>query len=80
MYAITNVNMKDLSNISKGFEKLPYKCYVQNRPKHEPTYTIFYLEINLAYCMMRADAFNSHVNPIRTKIDYTQHIMILHVF
>ena len=34
---ITNVSMKDLSNIFKDFEKLHYKGYVQKRPKHEPT-------------------------------------------
>ena len=35
-YTITNVSMKDLSNIIKEFEKLPYKGYVRKRLKHEP--------------------------------------------
>ena len=42
-YAITNVSMKDISKIIKEFEKLPYKGYVHNRPKHEPTTSYFYL-------------------------------------
>ena len=42
-YTITNVGMKDLSKIIKGFEKFPYKGYVKNRPKHEPTASYFYL-------------------------------------
>ena len=35
--AITHVSRKDISNIIKYFEKFPYKGYVQNSPKHEPT-------------------------------------------
>ena len=35
-YTITNFGMKDLSNIIKEFEKLPYKGYVRKRLKHEP--------------------------------------------
>ena len=30
--------------------------------------------------MMRADALNSHVHPVRTEINGTQHIPILHVY
>ena len=30
--------------------------------------------------MMRADAFNLHIYPVRKKITATQHIPILHVF
>ena len=44
-YAITNVSMKDISNIVKDFEKLPYEGYVKKRPKHEPTERYFYLAI-----------------------------------
>ena len=43
MYAITNVSKKDISNIIKEFEILPYKGYVQKRLKHEPTNSYYYL-------------------------------------
>ena len=33
-YVITNVSMKELSNIIKEFEKLPYTGCVWKRPKH----------------------------------------------
>ena len=36
-YNITNVSMKDLSNIIRDFEKFPFKGNVQKRPKHELT-------------------------------------------
>ena len=36
-YAIRNVIKKDLSNIVKEFEKLPYESYERKRPKHELT-------------------------------------------
>ena len=42
-YTINNANIKYLSKIIKEFEKLPYKGYVHNRPKHEPTTSYFYL-------------------------------------
>ena len=45
MYAIGNVSKKDLSNIIKDFEKLPYEIYEKDRPKHEPTDSYFYLAI-----------------------------------
>ena len=48
--------------IIKEFEKLSYKDYVQKRPKHEPTDSYFYLEINLINGMMRYDSFNSYVD------------------
>ena len=35
--AIGNVSKKDLSNIIRDFEKLPYKSYERRRPKHDPT-------------------------------------------
>ena len=63
-YAITNVSMKDLSNIIKEFENLPYEGYVRKRPKHEPTNNFFYLAKHLAKCMMRDYAFNFHVDPV----------------
>ena len=57
-YTITNVSMKDLSNIIKEFEKFPHKCYVQKRPKHKPTDSYSYLARHLDRCMMRSDALN----------------------
>ena len=65
-YDITNFSMKGLSNIIKEFEKLPYKGYVRNSPKHEPTDSYFYIAIQIAKCMMRAHAFNLRVDPVRT--------------
>ena len=48
-YAINNVIMRDLSKIVKEFERLPYKGYVRNRPKHETTNIYFiYQEILLS--------------------------------
>ena len=35
---------------------------------HEPTDSYFYLAIKLMKCMMRADALNSHVYPLRTEM------------
>ena len=78
-YAITHVIMKDLSNIIKDFEKLPYKGYVQNSTKHEPTDSYFYIAIHLAKCMIKANDFNSYVDPVRVKITGKQHIQISHV-
>ena len=36
-YTIENVSKKDLSNIIRDFNKLPYESYERKRPKHEPT-------------------------------------------
>ena len=71
--------MKDLSKIISEFDKSPYKRYERRRPKHDPTDSYFYLELQLANCMMRADALNSHVYPVRTQIIGTQQIPISHV-
>ena len=71
--------MKDISNIIKEFEKLPNKGYLQKRPKNEPTDTYCYLAIQLSKCMMRADALNLHVDPVRTEMTSMQQIMISHV-
>ena len=65
-YDITDVIMKDISNIIKEFEQSPYKVYVQKSPKHEPTDSYFYLSRQLAKCMMRVYAFNSNVDPVKT--------------
>ena len=59
-YAIGNFNKMDLLEIIREFKKLLYKSYERKRPKHEPTDSNFYLAIQLAKCMMRPDAFNSH--------------------
>ena len=64
----------------KDFEKSPYKGYVQKRPKHEPTNSYFYIARQLAKCMMRYDAINSYIDPVRTKMNGTKHILISHVF
>ena len=46
-YDITNVSLKDISNIIKEFEKLLYKGYVRKRSKYVPTDNYFYLENSL---------------------------------
>ena len=48
-------------------------------PKHEPTNSYFYLAIQLAKRMMRADDFDFHVDHVRMKITGTQQIHISHV-
>ena len=58
--------MKDISKNIKEFEKFPYNGYVQKSPKYEPTDSYFYLKIQLAKCIMRADEFNLHVAHVRT--------------
>ena len=65
-YTIVNVSKKYLSNIIREFEKLPYGSYEKKRPKHEPTDSYFYPARQLAKCIMRDDALNSHVYPVRT--------------
>ena len=72
--------MKDLSKIIKEFEKLPYEGYVCKSPKYESTDSHFYLARQLAKCMMRSDALNLDIDPVRTEITGTQHILILHIF
>ena len=52
---------------------------MQKRPKHEPTASYFYLAIQLAKYMMRADDFNLHADPVRTEINGTQKIPISHI-
>ena len=41
-YDITNVSMKDISNIIDNYEILAYKGYVRKRTKHEPIEILFY--------------------------------------
>ena len=66
MYAIRNVSKKDFSKNIREFDKLPYKSYERRRHKNEPTDSYFYLARHLAKFMIRADAFNSHIYPVRT--------------
>ena len=79
-YAIRNVSNKDLSNIIRKFEKLPYESYERKRPSHEDTDSYFYLARQLAKCMMRFDSLNSHIYPVRTEITDTKHILTSHVY
>ena len=71
--------MKYPSKIIKEFENLPYKGYVRKSPKHETTESYFYLARQLAKCMTRADALNSHVEPVITETTGTEQIIISHV-
>ena len=57
-YAIRNVSKKDLSKIIKDFEKFEKLPFEKKRPKHEPTYICFYLEIHLVKFVMRSDTLN----------------------
>ena len=54
--------------------------YVLKRTKQEPTDSYFYLARHISKCMMRSDAFNFHVEPIRTKVTGMQQIPISNVF
>ena len=67
-YAVGNISKKDLSNIIKEFQKLPYESYENKRPKHEPADRYFYLARQLAKYMMRAGALKSHGYPVRTEM------------
>ena len=78
-YAIRNFIIKELSRIIREFDKLPYKSYERRRPKHEPNYSYFCLAGQLVKCIMRADALNSHVFPVRTEMTGTKQITISHV-
>ena len=71
--------MKDISKIIKEFEKLPYKSYMQKRPKNQPTDSYFYILRHLAKFMMRSDTFHSHIEPVRTGMTGTQHIIDAHI-
>ena len=58
--------MKNLSNIIREFDKIPYTIYERRRPKHESTDSYFYLARQLEKFMMRADALNLDNCPVRT--------------
>ena len=64
--------MKDSSKIIREFEKLPYKSYEKSRPKHDPNYSYVYLVRHIAEFMMRYDALNLHVYPVRTELTSTK--------
>ena len=72
--------MKDLSKIIREFEKLSYKSYERRRHKYDPTDSYFYVARQLAKCMMRYDALNSHVYPVRTEMTRVKHIPFSHIF
>ena len=67
-YSIVNVSKKDLLEIISEFDKLPYESYEKKRPKHEPTDSYFYPARQLVECMMRVDALNLHIYPVRMEI------------
>ena len=79
-YAIKNLSMKFFSKIIKELENFPHEGYVRNSPKREPIDSYFYLAIHIAKCIMRYDAFNLHVETVRTEITGTQQISILSFF
>ena len=80
IYCIGNVSMKDILNIIREFEKLPYKIDGRKSAKHDPTDIYFYLENQIAKCLMRADALNLHIYPIGTEMTEKKHIPISNIF
>ena len=71
-YTVEYFSMKDLSNIIREFENLPYKGYERKRPKHQHTDSYFYLARQLAKCVMRDDSLNLDIYPLRMEITGTQ--------
>ena len=61
-YAIGNVSKKDLSKISKEFDKIGKVPYVKRIPRHETTSGCFHLVRCIAKCMMISDEHNWHVH------------------
>ena len=78
-YDIRNVSKKDLSNIIREFGKVTYEIYDRKRTKHEPTDSYFYLARHITNYMMKADALNLRVYPIRTEMNATKQIPTSHV-
>ena len=68
--------MKDLSKMITQFEKLHFKSDEMTRPKNEPNYSYFYLARQIAKCMIKADALNLHVYPVRMEINGTKQFLI----
>ena len=60
LYDIGYFSKKDLSNITKEFEKIEKLPYEKKRTKHEPTESYFHLARHLEKCMMRSDNLNWH--------------------
>ena len=67
-YAIGNVSEKDISKISKDFEKIEKLPYEKKRPKHEPTNSYFHLVREIAKCMMISDNLNWYGHSGYTKM------------
>ena len=68
--------MKNLSNIIREFDKLPYISYERSRPKHEPTDSYFCLARYLVKRMIRYDSLNLNVYSVRTEMTDAQQIPI----
>ena len=75
-FAKGNSRKKDLSKIIRDFDKLPYKSYDRRSPKHESTDSYFYLASQFVKCVMRADALNLPVYPVRKEMIVTKYITI----
>ena len=67
-YAIGNASEKYIFKSTKEFEKIEKLLYEKKSPKHEPTECYFYLEKQLANCMIRSDTFNWHDYSSYTKM------------
>ena len=78
-YSIRNISNKDPLKTIREFEKLPYESYEKKRPKHDTTESYFYLARQLANYMMRSDALNSHVYPVRTEMIDMKQIPTSHI-
>ena len=63
-YAIGNVNMKDLSNIIKEFEKIVKVTYVKRILKHEPTSSYYHLVGCITECMLICGEDNHHMHDV----------------
>ena len=49
---ITEASLKDISKIVEEFKDMPYEGYLMRGYKHMPTYSYFYLSIQISKCMM----------------------------
>ena len=78
--SIVNFSKKYPSKIIREFEKIPYESYDRKRPKHEPTYSYFYLERQLVEFMMIYYALNLHVYPVITEMTSTKQIPTSHIY
>ena len=71
--------MRDLLKIIRELEKLPYKSYDRRSTEHDPTDSYFYLERQLAKCIMRDDSLNLDNYPTETEMAGVKQIPISHV-